>query len=103
MIGETQDSIGYIKAVEFTFLVMEMFTVRHLFLPLLNSDPFRHVTDPLLRAVDALFVQSSSARLCFWPYSNSQDVHSLQNRCISLVENYYSEMSSGFVTLKRPR
>ena len=103
MIRETHYSIGYTKAVKFTFLVTEMFTVRHLFLLLLESGPFCFVTDPPLCAVDSLLVQLSSARLCFWPHGDSQDVHSLQNSCISVVENYYSEMSSAFVTSQRPR
>ena len=62
MIGEIHDLIGYTRAVEFTFVVTEMSAVRHLFLPLLDSDPFRCVTDPTLRAVDSLPVQLSSER-----------------------------------------
>ena len=80
---------------EKTFLLTEMFTVRHLFLPLLDSDLFRCVT--------LLPVLLCSSCLCFWPHGDSQDVHSIQNRCISLVENYHSEMSDGFITLQRLR
>ena len=45
MIGGTHDLIGYTRAVDFIFLVTEKFAVRHLFLPLLDSGPFRCVTD----------------------------------------------------------
>ena len=88
MNRETHNLISYNMAVEFTFLVTEMFAVRHLFLPLLDSGPYHCVIDPPLRAVDTSPFQSSNTRPCFYFYGGFQDVHSLQNRCIFLVTNY---------------
>ena len=88
MIGETHNLISYNMAIGFTFLVTEMFVVRHLFLPLLDSGPYRCIIDLPLRVVDASPIQSRSTRPCFCPHGDSQDVHSLQNRCIILVTNY---------------